>query len=178
MNVTSLLIHLVSALIMHATSTVDNLTSKLIQFDSSLFATKTVNSKLLKRVYFTWEGFHSQEQYGRRECLDVGIQSCGIGKNFQSTFCSILGEIDVVCDSNNIEDCHRVKGGSTIIKCSSRREFSKVLNKKEKLKIFILESKGSIMVRGVCSWYRGLWAKCKGLWKNKLSFILLMAFNE
>ena len=83
--------------------------------------------------------------------MDVGMQSCGNGKNFQSTFCGILGEIDEVCDSNNIEDCHRVKGGSTIIKCRSRREFFKVRNKKEKLKICILESKGSIMVRGVCS---------------------------
>ena len=150
MNVTSLLIHLISALIMHATSTVGNLTSKLIQFESSLFVTKTVNSKLLKRVYFTSEGFHSQEQCCRRECLDVaGMQSCGNGKNFQTTFCGVLGEIDVVCDSSNIEDCHQVKGGSTIIKCSSRRESFKVLNKKKKLKICIWESKASIMGRGV-----------------------------
>ena len=27
------------------------------------------------------------------------MQSSGDGKNFQSTICSILGEIDVVCDS-------------------------------------------------------------------------------
>ena len=53
MNVISLLIHLINALIMLATSTVDNLTSKLILFESSLVVTKTVNSKLLKRVYFT-----------------------------------------------------------------------------------------------------------------------------
>ena len=94
MNVTSLLIHLISALIMHATSTVGNLTSKLIQFESSLLVTKTVNSKLIKRVYFTSEGFHSQEQCSRRECLDVaGMQSCGNSKNFQSIFCGVLGEL-------------------------------------------------------------------------------------
>ena len=73
------------------------------------------------------------------------LQSSGDGKNFRSTIYSILGEIDIVCDSNNIEDFHRFKGGRTIINFSSRRESSRVLNKKKKLKICILESMASIM---------------------------------
>ena len=91
----------------------------------------------------------NQKHYSRKEGLDVvGMQSSGDGKNFQSTICSILGEIDVVCDSNNNEDFHRFKGGRTIIKFKSRKESSKVLNQKKKLKICILENMDSIMGQG------------------------------
>ena len=43
--------------------------------------------------------------------------------------CSILGDIDVVCNSIDIKDCHQIKGERTIIKFSSRRKSSGVLNK-------------------------------------------------
>ena len=81
--------------------------------------------------------FHQFElcQYSRRECLEVvGIPSSVDDKNLQCTVCSILGDIDVVCDSNDIEDCHRIKGDRTKNKFSSRRKSSEVLNKKKKLR--------------------------------------------
>ena len=97
--------------------------------------TKTVNNELLKHVTSLGRGLHSQEQYRRRECLEViSIPSSIDDKNLQSTVCSILGDIDVVCQSNYIEHFHRIKGDRTIIKFSSRRKPSEVLNKKEKLK--------------------------------------------
>ena len=142
------------------TSTVDNLSSKLAQAELSS----------LER------GLHSQEQYSRRESLEVvGIPSSVDDKNLQSTVCSIFGKIDVVCcDSNDIEDCHRIKGDRTIINFSSQRKSSQVLNKKKKLKnldtgkygfndgsrIYINES--------LCPYYRGLWGKCKGFWQDKV----------
>ena len=46
----------------------------------------------------------------------------------------IYQEKYVACDSNDIEDCHRIKGDRTMIKFSSRRKSSEVLNKKKKLK--------------------------------------------
>ena len=45
----------------------------------------------------------------------------------------ILGDTGVVCNSNNVEDYHWVRGDRPIIKLSSGRESSKVLNKKKKL---------------------------------------------
>ena len=45
----------------------------------------------------------------------------------------ILGDTGVVYNSNNVEDYHRVPGDRPIIKLSSGRESSKVLNKKKKL---------------------------------------------
>ena len=112
-------------------STVDNLLSKLAQVELSLVVTKTVNNELLKCVTSLERSLHSQEQFSRRECLEVvGILSSVDDKNLQSTACSILGGINVVCDSNNIEDCHRIKEDRTISKFSSRRKSFEVLNKK------------------------------------------------
>ena len=75
-------------------SPVDNLSSKLAQVESSLVVTKTVNNELSKRVTSSERGLHSQEQYSRRECLEVfGVSSCVNHKNLQSTVCSILGDM-------------------------------------------------------------------------------------
>ena len=104
----------------------------------------------------------------------VGIPSSVDDKNLQSTVCSILGDNDVVCDSNDIEDCHRLKGGRTIIKFSSRRKSSELLNKKKKLKNLNIGKYGlndgsSIYANeSLCPYYRGLWGKCKGLWQDKV----------
>ena len=46
---------------------------------------------------------------------------------------NIQSDTVVVCGSNNVEDCHRVQGDRPIIKLTSGRESSKVLNKKKKL---------------------------------------------
>ena len=97
--------------------------------------TKTVNNELLKHVTSLERGLHSQEQYSTKECLEVvSIPSSVNDKNLQSTVCSILGDINVLCDSNDIEDCHRIKGDRTVIKFSSQMKSSEVLNKKKKLK--------------------------------------------
>ena len=125
------------------TSIVDNHSSKLVQVESSLVVTKTVNNELLRRVTSLERGIHSQEQYSRRECLEVvAIQSSFDDKNLKSTVCTILADIDVVCDSNDIEDCHRIKRDRTTIKFSSRRKSSEVLNKKKKLKILDIRKYG------------------------------------
>ena len=98
---------------------------------------ETVNNEILKRVTSTSleMGHNSQEQDSRRECLKtVGIPSSLDEKNLQSTVYSILGEIDLVCQPNDIENCHRNRKERAIIKFSSRRKSSEVLNKKKKLK--------------------------------------------
>ena len=156
-------------------STADNLSSKLAQVESSLLVTKTVNNELLKRVTSLERGLHSQKRCSRRECLEVvGIPSSINDKNLQSTVCSILGDIDLVCDSNDIEHCHRIKGDKTIIKFSCRRKSSEVLNKKKKLKNLDIGKYGlndgsRIYINEChCPYYRGLWDKCKGLWQDKV----------
>ena len=147
----------------------------MAQVESSLMVIKTVNNELLKRVTSLERGLHREEQYDRRVCLEVvGIPSSVDDKNLQSTVCSILGDIDKVCDSNDIEDCHRIKGDRTIIKFSSRRKSTEVVNKKKKLKNLDIGKYGLndgsriYINESLCPYYRGLWGKCKGLWQDKV----------
>ena len=46
----------------------------------------------------------------------MGIPISIDDKNLQSTTCNILNEIDVPCDPEDLEDCHRIKGDHTIVK--------------------------------------------------------------
>ena len=103
-------------------NTVDNLTSKLDLVESSLvIMTKTINDNLLNCITMLERSLHTQEQYSRRECLEiVGIPVSINNKNLQATVCNILNEIDVLCGSENLEDCHRIKGDHTTIRFSSR----------------------------------------------------------
>ena len=103
-------------------STVDNLTSKLDLVESCLvMMTKTVNDNLLNRITMLERSLHAQEQYSRKECLEiVGIPVSINNKNLQATVCNISNEVDVPCGSEHVEDCHRIKGDHTTIKFSSR----------------------------------------------------------
>ena len=85
----------------------------------------------------------------------------------------IYQEKYVACDSNDIEDCHRIKGDRTMIKFSSRRKSSEVLNKKKKLKnldigkLVLMMDQGSIN-ESLCPYCCGLWGKCKELWQDNV----------
>ena len=158
-------------------NTVDNLSSKLDLVESSLVVTKTVNDNLLNLITTLARSLHAQEQYSRRECLEIVDIPVSIDdKNLQATVCNILNEIDHPCGPEDLEDCHRIKGDRSIVKFSSRRKSSKVLRKKKKsknidsskfdfnagVKLYINES--------LCPYYRGLWGKCKKLCLNKVIF--------
>ena len=116
-------------------NTVDNLSSKLDLVESSLVVTKAVKDNLLNRITTLERSVHAQEHYSRRECLEFVDISVSIDdKNLQATVCNILNEIDVPCGSEELEDCHRIKGDRNIVTFSSRRKSSEVLRKKKKLK--------------------------------------------
>ena len=100
------------------------------------------------------------------ECLeDLSITPSVDGKNLQFTVFSILGDINFVCDSNGIEDCHWVKGNCTIIKFSSGRKSSQVLNKENKLKNLDIRNYGlndrsrNYINERLCPYYRQWWGK-------------------
>ena len=81
----------------------------------------------------------------------IGIQSSVHDKNLQSTVSTILDDIDAVCDSSDIEDCHRIKGDRITIKFNSRVKSSEVLIRKRNLKIWILLGIVSMMNQGSTS---------------------------
>ena len=72
-------------------STIENLSSKLDQLESSLVVAKTANDNLLNRITTLERRLNTQEQYSRRECLEVrGIPIFSNDKILQSTVCNIL----------------------------------------------------------------------------------------
>ena len=79
----------------------------------------------------------------------------------------MLDMAGIACSSNDIEACHRIKGSRTIVKFSSRRMSSKVLESKKKLKEKNFERIGfpketAIFINeSLCPYYRGIWNKCK-----------------
>ena len=65
---------------------VANLSSKLDLVELSLVVTKTVNDNLLNRIATLERSLHAQEQYSRREGLEVvGISVSIDDKNLQAT---------------------------------------------------------------------------------------------
>ena len=143
----------------------------------SLVVTKTVNDNLLNRIATLERSLHAQEQYSRRECLEiVGISVSIDDKNLQATVWNILNEIDVPCGSEDLEDCYRIKGDRTILKFRSRRKSSEILRKKKKFK----NSEGSkfdfsagdklYLNEILCPYYRGLLRKYKKLWLDNVIF--------
>ena len=69
-------------------STIDNLSSKLDLVESSLVVTKSINDNLSNRITTLERSLHAQEQYSRRECLEiVGIPISIDDKNLQSRCC-------------------------------------------------------------------------------------------
>ena len=105
----------------------------------------------------------AQEQYIRRECLEiVGIPVSIDDKNLQATVCNILNEIDVPCGSEDLEDCHRIKGDRTMSSLAAEENHLRFCVKRKNLKI--------LMVLNLQRIYRVLWGKCKKLWLDKVIF--------
>ena len=81
----------------------------------------------------------AQEQYSRRECLEiVGIPVSIDDKNLQATVCNILNEIDVPCGSEDLEDCHRIKGDRTMSSLAAEENHLRFCVKRKNLKILMV----------------------------------------
>lgn len=101
-----------------------------------------------------------------------GLPSSVHDKILYLLVCSVFGDIEEVCNSNDIEDCHWIKEKTTIIKFSSQKKSSEALNKKKKLKNIGMGKYGlnygsRIHIKEcLCHYYWGLQGKCKGLWQD------------
>ena len=73
------------------------------------------------------ERCYANEQYSRRECLEIsGIPASVADKDLESKVLEILEEIDVPIDPTLVEDCHRLpsKGSpkTVIIKLNHHKD--------------------------------------------------------
>ena len=112
------------------------LKTKFTKMEPDLAISRNVNVKLVERlVVKCW----ANEQYSRRECLEISGISESVSDNpLEDKIQGVLRGIDVEVDTENIESCHRLKGkrskGKIMLKLSKRKDAEKIKLNKKKLK--------------------------------------------
>ena len=95
--------------------------------------------KLMERLVVTERKCWTNEQYLRRECLQISGFPESVSDNaLEDKIQGVLRGIDAEVDTENIESCHRLKGkgskGRVILKLSKTKDAEKTKLNKKKLK--------------------------------------------
>ena len=147
------------------------------KLESELLITKQVNTKLCDQMKLLERQCWANEQYSRRECLEIsGVPESVSDKDLEGKVLNLFQKIDIEVHLDNIEACHWVKSNAgpkkVIIKMSRRKDADKIRRAKKKLKGLDLSSIGinsAVFINdSLCWYYKNLWAKCKKLWLNKV----------
>ena len=144
------------------------------KIESELSVSKNVNSKLHERVVALERQCWGNNQYSRRECLEITVVPDSVSNDdLEETAIKIFNRLDVAIDSSNIEDCHWLKSNGpkkVIIKFSRRKDANLIRKNKNKLKGMNLCSVGinnPVFINdSLCSYYKMLWRTCKKLLKK------------
>ena len=156
-------------------ASIADLKSGFRRLESELSISRSVNSKLCDTVTSLKRQCWANNQYTRRECLEItGLPENTENGNLEELTLKVLNEIGVNIDSRNVEDCHWVKTQGpkkVIIKFSRRKDANKVRTDKKKLKGKNLTSLGinkPIYINdSLCTYYK-IWTKCKKLHDNQV----------
>ena len=134
------------------------------KLESELSISKTVNNALHKRVIQLEKQCWRNEQYSRRECIEVvGLPD----STTDNEVCSVFKKIGVDVSFDNIEACHPLKSDNKnkiIVKFSKRKDCQAVLENKKKLKNLSneelgVETNSKVFVNeSLCKYYKLLWS--------------------
>ena len=149
-----------------------SLKNRFTKMESELLITRRVNDKLVKQNRLLERKCAANEQYSRRECLEVtGIPDNIPNSDLEDTVLKIFSETGVTINPRDVEACHRLnqksKPKKVIIKLSKRKDVARVMYNKKKLKsidskTFGLPSGCKIYINeSLCKYYKYLWMKCK-----------------
>ena len=161
----------------------NELKTKFCKLESDLHISRNVNDKLSDKLTVLERKCHANEQYSRRECLEIlGIPAEVGDKDIEKKVLEVLDAIGSPVNTDLVEDCHRIpsKGFSkkVILKLSHRKDSRRVLLNKTKSKQLKPESLNlpdgvKICInKSLCPYYKKLWTKLRKLWDTKriLSF--------
>ena len=149
--------------------------TKFKTLESEFHVSKTVTDNLTKYIKTSERKCYENEQYTRRECLEISGILGNIDDNaLEETVLGLLSKYYALVDPSNVEDCHRLKSTNNapqkvIIKLSKQKDMYRVLKAKPSLKNFNLNGTGTppgtpiFVNQSLCSW-----SKCKRLWLNKV----------
>ena len=118
----------------------------------------------------------ANEQYSRRECLEIsGVSELVTDNDLEGKVLKLLEKTDVEAHPDHIEAFHWIKSNAgpkkVIIKMLRRKDADKIRRAKKKLKGLYLPLIGinpTVFINdSLCRYNNNLWAKCKKLWLNK-----------
>ena len=163
------------------TSELLDLKNKFTKLESDLEISRNVNNKLVDQVTRLERKCWENEQYSRRECIEIsGIPQSIEQIDLERTVLKVFDKIDAPVDPQNIEACHRLKSddngrsNKVIVKFSKRKDMARIMNKKKFLKNANLDGTGlpsstSLFINpSLCSYYKYLWSKYKAVLSGKL----------
>ena len=109
------------------------------KLESDLAISRNVNNNLTKQLILVERKCWANEQYSRRECLEISrIPESIQNDDLEDCVTKILNECDTAVDLTNIEACHHLKSKArskkVIIKLSKRKDVFNILQRKKKLK--------------------------------------------
>ena len=142
------------------------------KLESDLAISRNVNDKLTKQLILVERKCWANEQYSRRECLEIsGIPESIQDDDLEDCVTKIFNECDTPVDPANIEACHSLKlkarPKKVIVKLSKRKDVLNILQRKKKLKSVDITNvglpQGSFVYisQSLCSYYKylGLFVK-------------------
>ena len=149
-----------------------SLRDRFTKMKLQLLVTRRVNDNLVKQNRILERKCAANEQYSRRECLEIsGIPDSIPNNNLEETVLKIFNETGVTVNSRDVEACHRLNQKANpkkvIIKLSKRKDVARVMNNKKKLKSMKPQNIGlpsgcKIYINeNLCKYYKYLWWKCK-----------------
>ena len=115
---------------------VSEMKSKFNVLESELQVSKNVTDHLTKYIKTLERKYHENEQYSRRECLEIsGIPTSIEDSALEDTVLKLFRKVNVLIDPSNVEDCHRLKSSNSapqkvIIKLSKRKDVYRILKAK------------------------------------------------
>ena len=118
--------------------------TKFKALESEFHVSKTVTDNLTKYIKTSERKCYENEQYTRRECLEISGILGNIDDNaLEETVLGLLSKYYALVDPSNVEDCHRLKSTNNapqkvIIKLSKQKDMYRVLKAKPSLKNFNL----------------------------------------
>ena len=91
----------------------NELKTKFCKLESDLSGLN-VNDKLSDKLVALERKCHANEQYSRRECLEISGIPAEVGdKDIQKKVLEILNAIDAPVNTDLVEDCHRIPSKSS-----------------------------------------------------------------
>ena len=116
-----------------------SLRDRFAKMESQFLVARRVKDNLVKQNCILERKCAANEQYSRRDCLEIlGIPDSIPNNNLEETVLKIFSETGVTVNSRDVEACHRLNQKATpkkvIIKLSKRKDVVRVMNNKKKLK--------------------------------------------